>query len=511
MDKDSFYKQAVEALTGSLSLHHGLQNCLKFMTEVIPGDVLSVHLWDENLCSLRIIASADMTSSRACNIIIPIEEDFRYIPRWEQTNDVKAVNDYQDDPISAKVQEHLKSIYGNHTYSHMISRIKIGDERICDIALLARGENRFTSLHTELFSSLNSPFGIAVSNSIKHLEIKQMHENLLKENQDLKHKIAGIHRIDVIGSDSGLKQTMQQVEAIALTDAPVLILGETGVGKDVIANEIQALSTRKDEPFIRVNCGAIPESLIDSELFGHEKGAFTGAIERQIGRFERANKGTLFLDEIGELSKQAQVRLLRVLQNGEMERIGSNSTIKVDVRIIAATNRSLDKMVENNTFRADLYYRLCLFPITVPPLRQRLEDIPLFANHFISQCCNKLHIPQPEIALGEIANLQSYHWPGNVRELANIIERSVISCQGAELTFCTTEPAATPYLLSAQQDPETMFYTLDEINKSHIEKVLLFTKGKIQGANGAAEILDINPHTLRSRIKKLGIQVHTLH
>lgn len=506
MDKNSFYRDAIEALTGSLNIEEGLKSCINFLSTVLPCDVLSVHLWDENLGSLKVHASANVKEGHLCDIIIPIEESRRHIPRWEHDLDIKIVNHYSDDPISSLVQEYLKPLYGDHIYSHLISRVKVGDERVCDIVLLARGENRFTTEDAKLFASLDSPFGIAVSNSLKHLEILEMHSKLLDENAELKKRIKQIGSSEVIGANSGLKRTMQKVDEVSATDAPVLISGETGVGKDVIANAIQQQSLRKDQAYIRVNCGAIPEELIDSELFGHEKGAFTGAIEKQIGRFERAHNGTIFLDEIGELSKAAQVRLLRVLQNGEMERVGGRETIKINVRIIAATNRSLEDMVASGEFRADLYYRLCLFPIKVPALRKRPEDIPLFANYFISQCSKKFQIPTPKIAIGEIAMLQAYQWPGNVRELANVVERSVISSHGEPVQF-NIHPEEESDTLNKQLflDPTIAVPTLEELNKEHIEKVLRMTDGKIQGPNGAAQILDINPHTLRSRIKKLGI------
>ncbi|WED25836.1 sigma-54 dependent transcriptional regulator [Vibrio sp. DW001] len=505
MDKNIFYRNAIEALTGSLKIEEGLSKCISFLSTVIPCDVLSVHLWDENLCSLRIYASADIHQGNLCNIIIPVKESRRHITRWEHDLDIKIINDSHDDPISMQVQEHMKPMYGDHAYSHMISRVKIGGERICDIVLLAVGEHRFTAVHSELFASLDSPFGIAVSNSLKHQEIIEMHSNLLDENQELKHRLKSMAHNQVIGINSGLKSAMQKVDEVSSTDAPVLITGETGVGKDVIANAIQNNSQRKDGPYVRVNCGAIPEDLIDSELFGHEKGAFTGASDRQIGRFERADKGTIFLDEIGELSKAAQVRLLRVLQNGEFERVGGRETLKVNVRIIAATNRSLEKMVSLGEFRSDLYYRLCLFPIKVPPLRDRLEDIPLFTNYFIAECSKKFQIPTPEIAIGEMTKLQAYQWPGNIRELTNVIERSVISSRGQPICFSIGQKEEDEEMLSQLLDKNTAVPTLEELNKQHIEKVLHLTEGKIQGANGAAQVLDINPHTLRSRIKKLGI------
>lgn len=506
MDNNLFYRQAVEALTGSLNIEQGLKNCIQFLSNVIPSDILSVHLWDENLCSLRLLATADKYSGHLCNIIIPVAEHQRHITRWEHGLGVKIINDFVDDPISVLVEEHMASIYGDQHYSHLVSRVKIGDQRICDLVLLAKGMNRFTQQHAELFSTLDSPFGIAVSNSLKHLSIKDTHAKLLDEHEKLKTKFDQINHYNIIGCNSGLKRTLQQVEEVSNTDAPVLILGETGVGKDVIANMIQSHSSRKTGPYIRVNCGAIPDTLIDSELFGHEKGAFTGASELKIGRFERADKGTIFLDEVGELSKAAQVRLLRVLQNGEIERVGGKKTLKLDIRVIAATNRSLDEMVERNEFRADLYYRLCLFPIHIPPLRDRLEDIPLFTNYFIQQCRKKFNLPASDIAIGEMEKLQHHSWPGNIRELTNVIERSVITAHGKPITFnlnFSRDDAPKPRTLESA--PLSSLSTLDEMNREHIKKALMLTKGKIQGRDGAAQLLDINPHTLRSRIKKLGI------
>ncbi|MGR5143749.1 sigma-54 interaction domain-containing protein [Photobacterium sp. DNB23_23_1] len=503
MVQNLFYRQAIEALTGTLNLEVGLQRCLYFLNQVMPGDVLSVHLWDEALCSLKIIATADHNNAHICQFIIPIEEPSRHIPRWEYATDIKIVNDVADDLISRCVEEALSSLYGEHTYSHMISRVRIGTERICDVVLLARGQHRYTEADAALFLSLDSLFGVAVSNSLKHQKIKAMHAQLKDENLKLMERFQQFNPHDLIGCNSGLKQVVKMIEEVCQTDAPVLITGETGVGKDVIANAIQSSSRRNKQAFIRVNCGAIPDSLIDSELFGHEKGAFTGATDKRIGRFERANYGTIFLDEVGELSKAAQVRLLRVLQNGEIERIGGRGVIKLNVRVIAATNRSLEDMVAKKQFRADLYYRLCLFPIPIPPLRDRLEDIPLFAEYFISQCREKFQLPFNGIAEGEIEKLQNYHWPGNIRELVNVIERSVISARGKLVTFAIHND---PLAKRIKDDPlQTVIPTLNEINGDHIRKVLALTDGKIQGVNGAAEILDINPHTLRSRIKKLGI------
>jgi transcriptional regulator with GAF, ATPase, and Fis domain len=285
-----------------------------------------------------------------------------------------------------------------------------------------------------------------------------------------------------------------------------LLLGETGVGKDVIANAIHYSSPRKDGPFIKVNCGAIPETLLDSELFGHEKGAFTGALSQRRGRFERANGGTLFLDEIGELPPQAQVRMLRVLQYKEIERVGGTNPISVDIRLIAATNRDLEEMVKAKQFREDLWFRLNVFPIRIPPLRERKEDIVALVHHFIRRKSRELKLPAPPpLAPGIIDRLMAYHWPGNVRELENVIERALILSKGTPLIFDD--------LIGEKRDQSSVIPVwtqdappkLDEVMSQHIRRVLEMTKGKVHGKGGAAEVLGINPSTLRNRMNQLGI------
>jgi len=285
-----------------------------------------------------------------------------------------------------------------------------------------------------------------------------------------------------------------------------LLLGETGTGKDVIANAIHYSSARKDGPFIKVNCGAIPESLLDSELFGHEKGAFTGAFTQKRGRFERADKGTIFLDEIGELPLQAQVRLLRVLQNNEIERVGGDKVIKLDIRVIAATNRNLEEMLEKNEFREDLWFRLNVFPIQIPPLRERIADIPALLQYFIEEKSKDLKLTQvPRIAPGAIEPLLEYNWPGNVRELQNVIERTLILNSSGLLTFDHLNIKNKNKLkVSMNQKPDIT--NLDEITIQHIKKVLSTTNGKIHGEGGAADLLGINASTLRNRMNKLGIK-----
>ena len=299
---------------------------------------------------------------------------------------------------------------------------------------------------------------------------------------------------------------MRKLRQVSLSDSPVLLMGETGSGKDVLATFVHDSSSRADGPFISVNCGAIPDSLIDSELFGHEKGAFTGALSQKRGRFERANNGTIFLDEIGELPLQAQARLLRVLQNKEIERVGGVDTISLNIRVIAATNRKLEEMVNNGEFREDLWFRLNVFPIMVPPLRERRVDIPALIQHFIDLKSKELKLSTiPTLAPGAIDALMDYHWPGNIRELQNIIERALIISPTGPLSFEHLSNYGPDPLLPPESHKEKPF-TLNEVISQHIRQVLARAKGKINGPDGAAALLAVNPSTLRNRMIKLGIK-----
>ncbi len=317
-----------------------------------------------------------------------------------------------------------------------------------------------------------------------------------------------LHRLTgdkIIGSNFGLKGVMKKANMASSVDSPILLLGETGVGKDIIANAIHYSSSRKDGPFIKVNCGAIPDSLIDTELFGHEKGAFTGALSQKRGRFERADKGTIFLDEIGELPPQSQVRLLRVLQDKEIERVGGTKTIPLDIRIIAATNRNMEEMLKSKQFREDLWFRINVFPITIPPLRERKVDIPALLQHFISVKTKELKLPAvPTISPGAIDTLMDYDWPGNVRELENIVERALILERRGPLRFDHLKADPGEGYGHLSEEPADIV-NLDNAVVQHIRKILDRTGGKIHGPGGAADLLGINASTLRNRMKKLGI------
>jgi formate hydrogenlyase transcriptional activator len=286
---------------------------------------------------------------------------------------------------------------------------------------------------------------------------------------------------------------------VALTSSTVLLLGETGSGKEVLAQAIHDASTRKDRPMIKVNCAALPASLIESELFGREKGAFTGALARQPGRFEIADGSTIFLDEVGELPLELQPKLLRVLQEGEFERLGGSKTIKVDARVIAATNRPLEQAVREGRFRQDLFYRLDVFPIEVPPLRDRREDIPLLSWTFVKEFSNSMGKPVEEIADESMSALQEYHWPGNIRELRNVIERAMILSQGPKLYIKLSHTALRPVAVKA------MAGSLDEAELTIIRQAVEQCNWRIRGSNGAAALLNMKPTTLESRIKKLGL------
>ncbi|UCF97320.1 MAG: sigma 54-interacting transcriptional regulator [Spirochaetaceae bacterium] len=332
-----------------------------------------------------------------------------------------------------------------------------------------------------------------------------MRDTLTYDNRCLHHELRRLIDEEIIGGNFGLKNVTEKVSRVAAVDSPVLLLGETGVGKDLIAKAIHYSSPRCEGPFIRVNCGAIPDTLVDSELFGHEKGAFTGAVSQKKGRFERADKGTIFLDEISELPLLSQVKLLRVLQNKEIERVGGTKTICLDIRVIAATNRNLEVMVEAETFRDDLWFRLNVFPIEIPPLRQRKIDMPALVRHFVCLKARELKLPNtPVLAPGAIEPLLAYHWPGNVRELENVVERALILSHEGPLSFAGL--STTPERESSSSERRSSSpNNLDEVITLHIEKTLTLTKGKIQGPGGAAEVLGVNASTLRHRMRKYGI------
>lgn len=341
-------------------------------------------------------------------------------------------------------------------------------------------------------------------------DIKALKIKLEEENIYLKTTIQEAFNFsEMVGSSSALKYVLARIQQVTETNTTVLILGETGVGKELVAHATHDNSHRSNKPFISLNCAALQPSLIESELFGHEQGAFTGAQQLRKGRFELADGGTLFLDEIGELPNDIQTKLLRVLQDGKFERVGGSKTLKTDARIIVATNRDLSQEVSEGNFRADLFYRLNVFPITVPPLRKRVDDIPFLVDHFVHLFNNKFNKHVETISKQDLEKLQSYSWPGNIRELRNIIERAMITSQGPMLSLQGLTNISTQHAIGSQQSNQqdgNQLLPLEEVERNHICMALEAAGWQVSGLNGAARILKMNPSTLRSRIKKLGIR-----
>ncbi len=405
--------------------------------------------------------------------------------------------------------------------------VEEGIQSYCVVPLVAMGtsigtftlwseaRDRYTQADAELLREVANQIAIAIANMKSYEEIKALKGRLEKEIVYLQEEIRTVHNFEeIVGSSPALLKLLRKVDQVAPTDSSVLIYGETGTGKELIARAIHDRSNRKDRPLVKVNCSAISAGLVESELFGHVKGAFTGAFERRIGRFELADGGTIFLDEVGELPLDTQVKLLRVLQEREFEPVGSNRSIRVDVRIICATNRNLQQSIKEGTFRSDLYYRLNVVPLEVPPLRERRDDIPQLAMFFMSRYARNLGKRIDGISAAAKETLINYHWPGNIRELQNLVERALILSNGPILeldgdlsnvssSFIITVPEAVH---PPPQSEEPGFKTLQEVEREHIEAVLQQTRGVIEGSAGAARTLGMHPNTLRHRMEKLGIK-----
>ncbi|RIK80406.1 MAG: Fis family transcriptional regulator, partial [Planctomycetota bacterium] len=349
------------------------------------------------------------------------------------------------------------------------------------------------------------------------LEKALSQQRMSREIQRLKLLVKELYGMEnVVARSPQMQRLFQQIAQVADTDATICLLGETGTGKEVVARAIHSRSDRRDKPFIRVNCGAIPPELIDSQLFGHEKGSFTGAAETRPGWFERADGGTLFLDEIGELPSDAQVRFLRVLQDSFIERVGGREPIRVDVRVVAATHRDLSSMARDGRFREDLWYRIAVFPILLPPLRERLDDIPELAAHFAQRAAVRFGLTAVEPSREDVEKLQSYHWPGNIRELGAVIDRAAILGEGRTLEIDAAlgfgaDAAVRPSFAPRSGEPAqaaAVVRTVVPLNVAmaeHIRAALRQSHGRIEGPRGAAAVLKINPHTLRARMRKLGV------
>ena len=417
------------------------------------------------------------------------------------------VSKLSDLPTEAAQDRDSFSVFG--TKSTLLIPLSVGGDAVFGALSFAmtREDGNWTELLVKQLSLVAQIFANALARKKANeellsaiSEIERLKERVEAENVYLREDIKMEYDSDdLIGQSDGLRYVMYRMEQVAGTDATVLVLGETGTGKGVVAHAIHERSQRKDRPLITVNCAALPANLIESELFGREKGAFTGSHSRQMGRFEVADKGTIFLDEVGELPLELQAKLLRVIQDGEFERLGNPHTTKVDVRIIASTSRNLHEEIGKGRFREDLYYRLNVFPITIPPLRQRQEDVPLLVDHFIKKFCRKMGRDIKTIPREVMKSLQDYSWPGNIRELEHVIERAVITTQGSVLHLAEKIDAVKNADRSANP------LSICDVEREHILKVLEKANWRIEGQRGAATVLGLNPSTLRSRMQKLGI------
>ncbi|MFH1138955.1 MAG: sigma 54-interacting transcriptional regulator [Pseudomonadota bacterium] len=510
MDDNVFVREAVLRICGSLQIEDSLRRCLEYIKDLIPAESIDLTIFVRDINVMEVIASASLEGWTGPPRILPLPDlEFDGHPENSRNVDsnlpVKILNRPDLEPFALE----LAKIGGvPPDFSLMVLRLELEGFRVGNLALKAKGHNRFTEEHARLLLLLREPFAIAMSNALKHQEVHKLKDMLADDNLYLQRELRELSGADIIGADFGLREIMEMVRQAAPLDSPVLLLGETGVGKEVLANFIHNASPRREGPLIKVNCGAIPESLVDSELFGHERGAFTGAVRQKRGRFERADGGTIFLDEVGDLPFPAQARLLRAIQHREIERVGGTQPLTVDIRIISATHRNLPEMIAAGKFREDLWYRLNVFPVMIPPLRRRKGDIPALVHHFVEKKSLDLKIyDRPRLAPKAMDQLLNYDWPGNVRELENVVERALIRRSGEYLSFAgILAPQRT-----GDAGPESGllddgdFSSLDEVNARHIRRALEKARGKISGPGSAAELLGVHPNTLRKRMDKLGI------
>ncbi len=501
IDKYDFFTQATLTLCSTLDVERALHQCLVYVRQFMPAREIGFHVYNSDSGVVETVALAEPDQGRAVSIKTQLSREGRKRIEDRSFERVRFVDHLGRDPITGPVARRLNAI----DVSAVIIDLVLERTMLGIFSIFSDSRQKFTPDHMELLGLLDKPCAIALTNFLRFRELNDLKEMLADDSRYFQQELNRMAGETVVGAEKGLRPVMEMVRQVSPLESPVLLLGETGTGKEVVANAIHNLSLRNQGPFIRVNCGAIPASLLDSELFGYEKGAFTGAVARKRGRIERARGGTLFLDEIGELSMEAQVRLLRVLQEKEVDRVGGTETIKVNIRIIAATHRDLEKMMEENRFRPDLFFRLRVFPIPIPPLRERTGDIPDLVAHFIIKKTREMKLPGiPAVPDHVMDRLMRYQWPGNVRELENAVERSMILDRDGVLLF--KEITMRPMFPDPRPHEERQeILPLDTMVSGHIRKALSLCKGRIEGEKGAATLLDIHPSTLRKRMKKLDI------
>ena len=487
-------------VTESIASHRDLEELFRDLAhrlpKVVPFDYINAVLHEPALDVMRLwLLVTSIPSTIIPGLEIPVDES---PGGWVwKTQQPLTVNDVAQERRFPKV---MALLHENGIQSFCVVPLTTAQRRL--------GAMGFGSLQPRIYQESELAFmrqvakqvAVAVDNALAYDNIAQLRDKLAKEKLYLEEEIQTDYNFEeIVGDSQALKRVLKAVQTVAVTDSTVLILGETGSGKELVARALHNLSDRRERTFVKLNCAAIPTGLLESELFGHEKGAFTGAIATKIGRFELADSGTLFLDEVGEIPPELQVKLLRVLQEQEFERLGSTRTIRVSVRIVAATNRDLRHMVEEQKFRSDLYYRLNVFPITVPPLRERAEDIPMLVRHFAQKFAQRMKKRIETIPSESMRALQNYAWPGNVRELENLVERAVILSSNSDLFVPIAE------LKRPSSTPNGSVVTLEDAEREHILKALRDAQWTIGGPAGAAAKLGMKRTTLQSKMQKLGI------
>ncbi|MFI5315222.1 MAG: sigma-54 interaction domain-containing protein [Myxococcota bacterium] len=494
-----------------IEIGEAVQRCAPLLARRLPVDELLVRRLDLAHASLETVASARTgeraEASRSRDSLAPaqLQEVAAFCRRGRPLRG-----------SAASVIRRLPGIVPSELEGEvLVAPLARGGEPAGVIVLVARPPRHFEREHEEIARALVEPFAVALENDRRIAELEGLRQAAEADKRSLLTRLGRDDLSEtIIGAESGLRGSMERIQLVAASDVPVLLLGETGSGKEVAARAIHSRSPRAARPFLRVNCGAIPAGLIDSELFGHERGSFTGAATQRQGWFERADGGTLFLDEIGELPLAAQVRLLRILQDGSFERVGGTRALHADVRIVAATHRDLHAMVSEGTFREDLWYRLAVFVIHLPPLRERPEDIAALASHFALRAATRFGLPALVPNRDDVSALAAYVWPGNIRELGAVMDRAVLLGQGRALEVAkalgaatpaprVTPPGSAPRAAAAPTGESPA--ALDGAIARHIEAALARSFGRIEGPFGAARLLDVNPHTLRARMRKLGI------
>lgn len=512
ISKEQFFREITLLISGRLEIEHGLRDLFIYLRKHMPCEHLGFYYINEERKELRMLGrveqqGAKVISESSSTVLQLTPEMLEYIIKEcaFSKEDQVAIHYADDEKSPFEELEKTFSFLDKHT--GLEAWLKIEDQPIGGLLIAAKEPAMYTPEHLDLIRFVLEPLSIAFSNARQYEDLLQLKNQLAEENKVMSKELEDISGSLVIGAENGLLNTMNQIRQVAPLNSPVLLLGETGTGKEILAHIVHAISPRSNGPFVRVQCGAIPETLLDSELFGYEKGAFTGAYESKPGRFERAHGGTIFLDEIGELSQDAQVKLLRVLQEKEFERLGSTKTIQADVRIIAATHRNLQEMIKKGKFREDLWFRLNVFPLHVPPLRERKEDIRALALHFVHRKTRELNMEHTVLPTSQqLELLEQYEWPGNVRELQNIIEHGLIISDGKEFVLPAGFSRQKSFALPVDKTSAgSEFPTLNDIMIQHIRKAMKKARGKIQGKGGAADLLGLGANTLRARMKKLNI------